>query len=135
MPLEPFMQLHGGLEQQEHATEQHNQVTAGEGLVEHFEQRLGQRHHPGDARQQAQTHQQRQGQANKPRTVALRRWQLVRQDGDKYEVVDAEHQLQHDQGQQAKPGRGVSNPFHGVAQPLKTIEVFLSAARNGNQSG
>lgn len=32
-------------------------------------------------------------------------------DGDEYEVIDAEHQLQHDQGQQAQPGRGGTTLF------------------------
>ena len=51
------------------------------------------------------------------RTVALRGGELVRQDGDEYEVIDAEHQLQHNQGQQAEPCRGVNDPFHGLFAP------------------
>ncbi|MNI09135.1 hypothetical protein D3C73_621890 [compost metagenome] len=108
MAFEAFVQLHGGLEQQEHTAEQHDQVTSGEALVEHFEQWLGQGHQPGNTRQQAQAHDQGQGQADEACTVALLGWQLVGEDGDKHQVVDAEHQLQHDQCQQAQPGGGVS---------------------------
>ncbi|KPY95609.1 Uncharacterized protein ALO94_05560 [Pseudomonas syringae pv. spinaceae] len=113
MAFQPLVQFHGGLEQQEHTTEQHDQVTSGKGLVENLEQRLGQRDHPGDARQQAEAHDQCQRQANDPCFITLLRGQLVRQDGDENQVVDTQHQLQHDEGQQAKPCRGVSDPFHG----------------------
>ncbi|MNV82513.1 hypothetical protein D3C71_1762530 [compost metagenome] len=53
MAFQALVQLHGGLEQQEHATEQHDQVTAGEALVEHLDQRLGKRDHPRNTGQQA----------------------------------------------------------------------------------
>ncbi len=105
--FQAFVQFHGGLEQQEHATEQHDQVAAREALVEHLEQRRGQGDHPRDAGQQAQTHDQGQAQANDPRAVALMRRQLVGEDGDEHQVVDTQHQLEDDKRQQAQPGRGV----------------------------
>ncbi|MNO88773.1 hypothetical protein D3C76_802380 [compost metagenome] len=108
MAFEPFMQLHGRLEQQEHTAEQHDQVTPREALVEHFEQRLGQGHQPGNTRQQAQAHQQRQGQADDTRAIALFRRQFVRQNRNEHQVVDTQHQLQHNQRQQAQPRGGVS---------------------------
>jgi len=37
----------------------------------------------------------------------LRHGQLVRQDRDEHQVVDAEHDLHHHQGDQRGPGRGV----------------------------
>ncbi|MCY1442646.1 hypothetical protein D9M71_590230 [compost metagenome] len=110
--LQAFVQLHGGLEQQEYTAEQHDQVTAGEALVEDLDQRLGQGHQPGDAGQQAQAHDQRQRQAEQPRAVTLMGRQLVRQDGDEHQVVDAQDDFQDDQGQEAQPGSGVSYPFH-----------------------
>ncbi|VVO40485.1 hypothetical protein PS704_05800 [Pseudomonas fluorescens] len=112
MAFESLVQFHRRFEQQEHTTEQHDQVTTGETVLEHFEQRLRQGHQPGNTRQQAQAHQQGQGQTDDSRTVTLLRRQLVRKDGDKHQVVDAEHQLQHDQRQQAQPRGGVSYPFH-----------------------
>ncbi|MNE96530.1 hypothetical protein D3C80_1947430 [compost metagenome] len=95
------MQLHGGLEQQEHTTEQHDQVTAREALAEHFEQRCGKGDHPRNAGQQAQAHDERQAQANDPRAVALMGRQLVGKDGDEHQVVDTQHQLEDDKRQQA----------------------------------
>ena len=106
------MQLHRGLEQQEQAAEQHDQVTAREHLGEHLKQRFGEGHHPRNTGQQAQAHQQRQRQADDAGPVALLGRELVSQNGNKHQVVDTEHQLQHDQRQQAKPGRRICNPFH-----------------------
>ncbi|MNN77985.1 hypothetical protein D3C81_1944970 [compost metagenome] len=73
MAFKALVQLHGGLEQQEHTTKQHDQVTTGEALAKHLDQRRGQGHHPGNTGQQAQAHDQRQGQTDHPRTVALMR--------------------------------------------------------------
>jgi hypothetical protein len=87
--------------------EQHDQVTPGERLAEHLEQRLGQGHHPGNTGQQAQAHDQRQGQADHPRAIALMGRQFVGENRDEYQVVDAQNQFQDDQGRQAEPGRGV----------------------------
>ncbi|MNH02449.1 hypothetical protein D3C79_616890 [compost metagenome] len=73
MAFKALVQLHGGLEQQEPTTKQHDQVTTGEALAKHLDQRRGQGHHPGNTGQQAQAHDQRQGQTDHPRTVALMR--------------------------------------------------------------
>ena len=112
MPFQALMQLHRGLEQQEQAAEQHDQVAPRERFVEDFEQRLRQRDHPRDAGQQAQAHDQGQRQADDSGTVALLRRQFVGEDGDKHQVINTQYQFQHNQGQQAEPGRGICNPFH-----------------------
>jgi hypothetical protein len=109
--FQPFVQFHGALEQQEQATAQQDQVTP-EKLWSNTKQRLGQLHDPGQRRQQHQPHQQCQRQADHPRAVALVRRQLVGKDRDEHQVVDAENDLQHDQGCKAHPYRGVSQPFH-----------------------
>ncbi|MNG04966.1 hypothetical protein D3C84_881350 [compost metagenome] len=71
MAFKSLVQFHRRFEQQEHTTEQHDQVTAGETVLEHLEQWLGQGHQPGNTCQQAQAHQQREGQTDDPRTIAL----------------------------------------------------------------
>ncbi|MCY1461187.1 hypothetical protein D9M71_788160 [compost metagenome] len=48
--FQALVQCHGRLEQQEHTTEQHDQVATREALVEHLEQRLGQGYQPGNTR-------------------------------------------------------------------------------------
>ena len=107
LPFQPLMQLHGGLEQQEYPAEQQDKIAAREAEIADAEQRCGQGYHPGDHRQQAQTHQQRQRQADNARLIALLRRQFVGQNGDEHQVVDAQHDFQHHQRKQPRPNRGV----------------------------
>ncbi|KAG1322745.1 hypothetical protein G6F63_013263 [Rhizopus arrhizus] len=108
--FQPFVQFHRALEQQEQATAPQDQVTPGEAVIEQRKQRLGQLHDPGQRRQQHQPHQQGQGEADHPCAVALVRRQLVSQDRDEHQVVDAQHNFKNDQRRQAKPGGGVVHP-------------------------
>ncbi|MNV09923.1 hypothetical protein D3C71_1004320 [compost metagenome] len=110
--FQPLVQFHRALEQQEQSAAQQDQITPGEAVLEQGDQRFGQFHDPGQRGQQHQPHQQRQCQPDHPRAVALVRRQLVGQDRDEHQVVDAENDLQHDQGCKAHPYRGVSQPFH-----------------------
>ena len=121
--LQPFVQLHGALEQQEQAAGEQDQIAAGERLVENSEQRRGQGDQPGDAGQQHQAHDQRQDQANHPRPVALGGRQLVGEDGDEDQIVDAKDDLQHHQSRQTEPDRGISEPFHdGITLAIQSRE-------------
>ncbi|CPJ10356.1 Uncharacterised protein [Bordetella pertussis] len=137
--LDAFVQLHGALEQQEQPAQDEDQVAAGYLRAPHREQRRGQRHHPGDAGQQAQPHQQGQRQAYHARAVALVRGQLVGQDGDEHQVVDAQHDLQHDQGRQPQPGGGVGHPFERHRHSLRVNGARRGMPRrvieNGETSG
>ena len=66
----------------------------------------------GPAELVAQAHQQRQAEADQARAVALMRRQLVGQDGNEDQVVDTQHDLEDDQGQQTEPDGGVEEQFH-----------------------
>jgi len=101
--FEPLVQLGRGLEQQEQAAAEQDQVAAGEILAPQGEQRRGQRHQPRDDGQQPQPHEEREAQADEPCLVALARRQLLREDRDEDEVVDAQHDLQDDQRQETEP--------------------------------
>ena len=101
--FQPFMQLSCRLEQQEDPAKQHDEVTPGKGEIGDSNQRLRQRHHPGDHRQQPQAHHQRQRQADQSRFITLLRRQFVRQDGNKHQVINTEHNFQNDKRQQAGP--------------------------------
>ena len=101
--FQPLMQFSRRLKQQEDPAEQHDKVAPGKGEISDSNQRLRQGHHPGDHRQQPQAHHQRQRQADQSRFIALLRRQFVRQDGNKHQVVDTEHNLQNDKRQQASP--------------------------------
>jgi len=63
-------------------------------------------------------HDERQAQAHDARAVALRRGQLVRQDGDENQVIDSQDDLEDDQGKQADPRSGVQQPLHQELQKL-----------------
>ncbi|MNJ73980.1 hypothetical protein D3C77_708540 [compost metagenome] len=43
---------------------------------------------------------------------------LVRQDGDEYQVINAQDDLKDDQGKQADPRGGVQQPLHQELQKL-----------------
>ena len=73
------------------------------------DQRRGQPDQPGDRRQQQQPHHQRQPDADAPRLALLLGRQLVRQDRDEDEIVDAEHDLHHDQRSEGGPGGGIGD--------------------------
>ncbi|MNV85287.1 hypothetical protein D3C71_1792290 [compost metagenome] len=94
--FEPLVQFHRRLEQQEQAADQQDQVAAGERVVEYGEQRRGEPHDPGQRGQQAQSHQQRQAQADEAGLVTLVGRKLVRKDRDEDEVVDAEDYFEND---------------------------------------
>jgi hypothetical protein len=53
-----------------------------------------------------------QRQADQACAVALVRRQFVGQDGDENQVVDAEHDFEHDECEQSRPDGGVEQPFH-----------------------
>jgi hypothetical protein len=79
-------------------------------VVEQREHRLSQLHDEGDGGEQNQPHQQRGADADAPCGHLLRRRQLVGQDRDEDEIVDAEHDLEDHQRQQRHPGRRIGNP-------------------------
>ncbi len=97
LAFDPFVQLHGCLEQEEDAAEQQNQIAAGKGMVQYGKQRSGEGHHPRNHGQQAQAHDHRQGQADQPGLVSLVRRHFFGQDGNEDEVVDTENDFQYHQ--------------------------------------
>ncbi|MCY1499837.1 hypothetical protein D9M68_338650 [compost metagenome] len=119
--LHALMQFHRALEEQEQAAQDQDQVAAGYLRAQQREQGFGQRDDPGDARQQAQAHNHCQRQADQARAVALRRRQLVRQDGDEHQVVDAQHNFKHDQRRQAEPGGGVGHPIENHQSSTESV--------------
>ena len=101
--FQPLMELCCRFEEQEYPPDQHDQITAGEGVIHDGEERFGQRDHPGDDGQQAQSHDQRQRETNQARFITLFWRQFVRENGDKHQVIDTENNLQHHQREQSHP--------------------------------
>ena len=69
---------------------------------------------PRNTGKHGDAHQERQRQPDDARTIALRGWKLVDQDGDEDQIIYAEHDLQEDERAKSKPSRGICNPFHGI---------------------
>ena len=75
------------------------------------EQRRGQPDQPGQHEQEPDAHEHREEQADAPRELAPLGRQLVDQDRDEDDVVDAEHELERGQ-------RGKGDPGFGTAEQL-----------------
>ena len=110
--FQAFMQLCGGLEQQEQAAEQKNQVPTGEAVTEDAKQGCCQRYEPGNHAEQAEAHDDCKPKADDAGLVALMRGKFVRQNGNENQIVDAEDHLENDQGDQRDPYRWVQQEFH-----------------------
>ena len=107
------------------------------------EQRRGERRDPGDAGEQPETHEQGEREAHEAGPVAPLRGQLVGEDRDEDQVVDAEHDLQHDEGAEPEPGGRVADPaeqVHRVAPgsverldraPMQVGHAFKGRHRGG----
>lgn len=67
--------------------------------------------------------------ASRTEAVALVRGQLVRQDRDEDEVVDAEHDLQRDEGGEPDPDGRIGDPFHGLPP---RIQSAMSGSKNSH---
>ena len=69
---------------------------------------------------QAESHDQSQRKADSARLRLLMRRQLVRQDRDEHQIVDAENDFQHDQCDKGDPGSGIGkqgDDIHGASLP------------------
>ena len=117
----PLVQLHGPLEQQKDAAAHEDEISPREGFAEDRDQGLGQTDDPGDGGKQHQARDERQTKTGEEGPAALfLRMQARGEDGDENEVVDAQHDLEHDQGAQPGPGRGIGDPReipHGSFPP------------------
>ena len=106
--LEPLVQLHGALEQQEEAARHQDQVASG--------RRQGPMENSGvvsvTSQDMTDNRPRRMTSARlSPRMRARSRCegQLVRQDGDENQVINAQDDLKNDQGKQADPRSGSSS--------------------------
>ena len=119
--FQALVQLHGPLEQQKDAAAHEDEISPREGFAEDRDQGLGQTDDPGDGGKQHQARDERQTKTGEEGPAALfLRMQARGEDGDENEVVDAQHDLEHDQGAQPGPGRGIGDPReipHGSFPP------------------
>ena len=61
---------------------------------------------------------EREQEADPPGLLLLFGWELVRQDGDEHQVVDAEHDLEQDERDEGGPGGGVGEKREDIHDAL-----------------
>ncbi len=110
--LHAAVDLPGGLGDEEEAAHDEDDVAAAELEAGDLEERLREADDPVDAQQQQDAHAHRGQDADAPGPVALVVRQLVGQDGDEDDVVDAEDDLERRQRQQRDPDLGVQQQVH-----------------------
>ena len=103
--------LVGTFGDKEQPPQQQDQVSARDSLVQHGEERLGETHHPGQREQQQDAGAHGEPQPQNARFLALSLRQAADQDGDKDDVVDAQHDFEQGKGRESNPGGGIKNPF------------------------
>src|SRR5690625_3944056 len=112
--IDSVMDLARRFPNQEKAARDQDHVLPRESMAEDLEDRIGQRHYPGDDRQQQKPEQKRAAQPDDPGAVPMLARQPVRQDRDEDEIVDPEDDLEHDQRDKRGPGLGAEQKSGNV---------------------
>ncbi len=107
-----------GLPDEEEAAGDQDQVAPRESVAEQFEHGLGELHDNGNGGEQRQSQDQGRADADAPCPRLLLLWQLVRQDGDEDQIVDAENDLQHHQGHKRDPGFRIGDKLKVTGKPF-----------------
>jgi hypothetical protein len=127
--VDVVVDLLGGLPDQEQAAGDQDQVAPGEAVAERGEDRLGEPHDDRDGPQQRQAHDQGGADAEAAGPGPLVLGQLVGEDRDEDQVVDAEHDLHHDQRDEGHPGGRVGEQGEQVVHGSSGVP--LDIARRG----
>lgn len=110
MALELLVDLGHGLVDQERTTQDQDQAAPAEPQGRDRpdpEQWLGQADDPGREEQQDDPQDQRRAESDDPDPLPLLGRQVVCEDRDEHQVLDAEHQLEPEQRQEGDPEIGV----------------------------
>ena len=111
-----LVDFHGRLPHQEQAARDEDEIPAGDLRAGDREQRRGEAHDPRQHQQQPDAHEHGEEQADAARVLALLALELVDQDRDENDVVDAEHQLERRQREKRDPnlriGQEGNDGFH-----------------------
>ncbi len=94
------------------AARDQDQIAAGNLLTEDGEKRLDQPADPGEQEQEPDAHEHGEGEADPSRELAARLGQLVHEDRDENDIVDAEHELERRQREKSDPGLRIGQQFH-----------------------
>ena len=82
-------------------------------MSEDRKDRRRERHEPGHDGKESEPHHEREPESGVERTVLLRGGKFFGKDGDEYEIVDAEDDLQNDESDQSRPEGGIKKKIHG----------------------
>ena len=115
------MDLLGRLPHQEQPAGDQDQVTPGKAMPERREHRRRQLHDDRDGGKQDEAHHQRRRDTKPARACPLSFRQLVGEDRDEDQIVDAEHDLQHHQRQQRDPCGRIENEGEVRRQELDKL--------------
>ena len=129
--IDVVMDFLGCLPDEEQAAGDQDQVSPGQSLAEEIDDRLRQLDDDGDCPQQGDAHDQCDADADPTGPFAVGLRELVRQDRNENEVVDAQHDFHGDQCQQCGPGGRVCRQLHEVVEHEVLANRFLSAMYQG----
>src|SRR5207245_11768680 len=124
LAFELVVNLTGALPQEEQAPQEENHVPSGERVPEHAEERAREAHDGGQGEQQENARPHGQGEADGAGPSLGVGRQLSGQDRDEDDVVDAEDDLEHREGEEGDAGFGGGEPGHGanVKCPMSNTE-------------
>jgi hypothetical protein len=98
---------------QEQPADDENQVAPGDVVPEEPKERRREAHHPGDRQQQQNPDEHRQEHAQLAGTLALFARQFAGEDRHEDDVVDAEDDLEHAEGEERDPAVDARRPAEG----------------------
>jgi hypothetical protein len=129
--------LHRPLDQQEQPADGENEITPGNDVLAEGEKRLGQTDDPGDRQQQGDAHAGREAETDGARPRLLCRRQPVGDDRQEHDVVDAEHDFQGRQRQQAGPCIGLAKKKQNFIHPRtpNPAAAVAGSVRAGRRAG
>ena len=99
---------------QKQSADDQDQVVPGEGAPQHRKERLGQADQPGQGEQKKDTEDERQAEPDLARPRHVGRGEPRHDNGDEYDIVDAEHDFQRAQGDECSPGVRIGEKIEHV---------------------
>jgi len=112
LSLEQLVDLLRAFPQEEQPAGNEDQVAAGDLQAEQCKERCGEPDNPRERDQQSDAHEHREKQAEAARQFPVLPRQLVDEDRNEDDVVDAEHQFQRGERGERDPGLRVEEQFH-----------------------
>ena len=102
--FETLVQLGGGFVEEEETAGEHDEVFAGNGVAAQVHEGGGEGHDVRHKGEHDDAQEDGERQAGEAGAVAQLGFDFVRQYGDEYEIVDAEHHFEQQQGGETYPG-------------------------------